>query len=315
MSIEGKDDDALKIVETADGGAVIGEQATEKDVDTHEDHPADDEDTAKVDSELDEAETEEEREAIRVRRRAERKSRSQRNRERVEALERNLQAVIERNATLEAQVGSIQSSSASAQLAQVDAAIQQSNKAAETFKRIIGEAVAKGDGATVAEATEHMIAARARAKELSDFKVNAARSMNAPRPLDQRMVSKSQEFMTANQWYSGPQSADPDSKVLTAVDNSLAAEGWDPTSDSYWNELKVRAAKYLPHRFGDKSAAPRQAPKQAVPGGDAVASNSRQSSFTLSPERVKAIKSAGMWDDPASRNKMIKQYRDYDKSQ
>jgi 2-polyprenyl-6-methoxyphenol hydroxylase-like FAD-dependent oxidoreductase len=36
--------------------------------------------------------------------------------------------------------------------------------------------------------------------------------------------------------------------------------------------------------------------------------------YTLSPDRVKAIKDAGMWDDVAERNKMIKTYREYDRT-
>lgn len=270
----------------------------------------DDEKTAKVDSELDEAETDEAREEIRARRRNERKSRSQRNRERVEALERNLQAITEQNRALQQQVSSIQDVNTGSQLAQVDAAITQANQAAEHFKRVIADAATKNDGATLAEATEYMIAARTRAQQLSEFKANAARAMNAPKPLDTRLVSKSQQFLAKNQWYGGPTSADPDSKVLTAIDNSLTAEGWDATTDAYWAELENRAKKYLPHRMQTQPA--RKPASSPVPGSGASPGASG-ATFTLSPERVAAIKAAGMWDDPASRAKMIKGYREYDK--
>ena len=36
-------------------------------------------------------------------------------------------------------------------------------------------------------------------------------------------------------------------------------------------------------------------------------------SITLSAERVRAIKEAGAWDDPAKRSKMIKAYANFDK--
>ena len=273
---------------------------------------ADDEDerTAKVDSELEEAETDADREAIRERRRHERKSRGQRNRERVEALERNLQAVTEQNRTLQQQVSSIQDVNTGSQLAQVDAAIAQANQAAEHFKSVIANAATKGDGQTLAEATEYMIAARTRAQQLSEFKTNASRAINAPKPLDTRLVSKSQQFLGKNQWYGGPTSNDPDSKVLTALDNSLTAEGWDATTDAYWTELEARAKKYLPHR--SQTPVVRKPLTSPVPGGGA-SPGTAGATFTLSPERVAAIKSAGMWDDPAARAKMIKGYREYDK--
>lgn len=296
------DDDELKLAHEADDVDPIVD-------DEHEE----DEKTAKVDSELDEAETDEAREEIRARRRQERKSRGQRNRERVELLERNLQAITEQNRALQQQVSAIQDVNAGSQLAQVDTAITQANQAAEHFKSIIADAATKNDGKTLAEATEYMIAARTRAQQLTEFKANATRAMNAPKPLDTRLVSRSQEFLGKNSWYGGPTSADPDSRVLTALDNSLTAEGWDATTPEYWAELEKRKEKYLPHRAAKEAAPPPRRQGSPVPGGSTQSSGSG-TAFTLSAERVAAIKSAGMWDDPAARAKMIKSYRDYDKN-
>jgi len=298
---ETPEDDELKTAPEADEVDPI-------EVDEHDE----DEKTAKVDSELDEAETDEAREEIRARRRQERKSRGQRNRERVESLERNLQALTEQNRALQQQVGTIQDANAGSQLAQVDAAITQANQAAEHFKSVIAQAATRNDGKTLAEATEYMIAARTRAQQLSEFKANATRAMNAPKPLDTRLVSRSQEFLGRNAWYGGPTSADPDSKVLTALDNSLTAEGWDATTPEYWAELEKRKEKYLPHRAA-KAAPPARRQGSPVSGGSTQSSGGG-AAFTLSAERVQAIKSAGMWEDPAARAKMIKSYRDYDKS-
>ena len=277
-------------------------------------HDEDEEEaTAKVDSELDEAADDSEREEIRARRKAERKSRSQRNREKLEAMERNLAALQAQNQALQQQVGTIQDSNVGSQLAQVDQAINQATQAAEHFKSIIAQATARGDGHAVAEATEYMIASRERAKELSNFKNNATRAINAPKPLNPQLISRAQQFLGKNTWYGGPTSSDPDSKVLTALDNSLTAEGWDSTSDAYWAELENRAKKYLPHRVN--SGAPRQPTRSPVSGSSQSGGNSDSgSTFKLSPDRVAAIKSAGMWDDPVTRNKMIKSYRDFDKN-
>jgi len=275
-------------------------------VEEHEEEEA----TAKVDSEIDDAADDAEREEIRERRRAERKNKNQRHREKLEALERNLQQLQAQNQALQAQVGTIQDSNVGAQLAQVDQAIQQAHNAAEHFKNIISQATARGDGKTVADATEYMIASRNRANELTQFKTNATRAINAPKPLNPQMVNKSQQFLGKNQWYGGPSSADPDSKVLTALDNSLTAEGWDSTDDSYWNELDKRAQKYLPHRYSSTTR-----PRNTVTGASASsASGDRGEVFKLSPDRVAAIKAAGMWDDPDQRKQMINTYRKFDKS-
>lgn len=294
--------------ETIDDELKLAPEADEHDPVELDD--SEDEKTAKVDTELEDAETDEAREEIRARRRQERKSRGQRNRERVEMLERNLQAITEQNRTLQQQVSAIQDVNTGSQLAQVDTAIQQANQAAEHFKAVIADAASKNDGRTLAEATEYMIAARTRAQQLSEFKSNAVRSINAPKPLDTRLINKSQQFLGKNQWYGGPTSADPDSKVLTALDNSLTAEGWDPTSDAYWVELENRTAKYLPHRVQRQGVAAR--PRSPVAGGSTPSASGGET-FKLSPDRVQAIKSAGMWDDTAARAKMIKSYREYDK--
>lgn len=283
----------------------------------HDESNGDDEDdehesTGKVDSELDDAESDSDREEIIARRKEQRKSRNQRNREKVEALERNLQALAAQNAALQQQVSGIQDANVGSQLAQVDNAIAQHNQAAEHFKRIIAEAATRNDGKTLAEATEYMLAARRKAEDLTTFKANATRAINAPKPLNAALVGKSQQFLGKNRWYGGPTSADPDSKVLTALDNSLTAEGWDATTDAYWNELESRAKKYIPHRFDIKTPKP---PRDTVGGGGNSSSGGgdKGGTFILSPDRVQAIKSAGMWDDPKARKSMIDNYRKYDR--
>jgi len=308
----------------ADGSAAIGGTPDQAETHTDLEDPVvaslsdeEDETTAKVDEELDAAETDAEREAIRERRRRERKSRSARARERVEHLEATLRALEARNQALSQQVAGIQDANAGAQIAQIDTYITQADQAAEHFKSVIAAATTAGNGTEVANATEYMIAARQRAEKLRLFKDNATRAINAPKPLDPVMVSKSTAFLGRNKWYGGPQSNDPDSKVLTLLDNGLSGEGWDPTTDAYWQELERRAAKYLPHRAKPNGASAPAPQRSAVTGSSTASTPATPNggrSYTLSPERVQAIKSAGMWDNVAERNKMIKEYRDYDRN-
>jgi hypothetical protein len=43
-------------------------------------------------------------------------------------------------------------------------------------------------------------------------------------------------------------------------------------------------------------------------GREFASNNGRGNSFTLSPDQVRAMKDAGMWDDAEKRAKMIRRY-------
>lgn len=313
-----KEDDDLIVTLAEDGSAVVGDKSVAADDDDDDDKQ---EETAKVDSELAEAETESDREAIRERRRNERKSRGARQRAKVESLEREIAVLKSQQAASQQQVASIQSAATGTQLAQVDELVNQADKAAEHFKNVIADATVKGDGRTVADATEYMIAARGRAKELRAFKQNALRAISAPPPPDSVTTAHTKAFLARNKWYNGPQSEDPDSRIVTLLDNALAKEGWQSNTPEYWKELETRAAKYLPHRIKQgqsqqleqEDAAPARQASSPVAGngGDARAPHGGKT-FTLSPARVAAIKDAGKWDNPTERDRMIKAYRSYD---
>jgi hypothetical protein len=102
--------------------------------------------------------------------------------------------------------------------------------------------------------------------------------------------------------------------VALTIDQALAEEGWDPKSPDYWDELDNRLQRYLPHRYtdnaGEKPAQRR--PRNVVTGSgreNVTSSGSGgRNQFTLSPEQVRAMKDAGMWDDPEKRAKMIRRY-------
>lgn len=299
---------------------------TPKEVDEikHDSEHDDDDDgdsTTKVDTELDDAETSDERKAIQERRRQERKDKRLRAREKQQTLERQIDSLARQNRELADRVARLDNSNTGAQLAQLDGAIAEADQAAEHFKSVIADSTAKGDGTTVAEATDYMYQARERARELKAYKAQSTRVQ--PKALDPTMVDHAKKFMTENSWYGGPRSTDQDSKVLSSIDNSLAAEGWDPTQETYWQELRARASKYLPHRLATKSQGSGDKPTYnggdgrakspvAGSGGEGGSNKGGGSSYALSAERVKAIKDAGAWDDPKRRESMIKRYKQYD---
>ena len=132
-------------------------------------------------------------------------------------------------------------------------------------------------------------------------------------------------------WYKGVNAADQDSRILSAIDNTMANEGWDPRSPTYWAELESRAKQYLGHRFkGQETTQERaaggnggynptsqpQRPKSPVAGGGSNnfdGGGGGGTKYRLSAERVKAMKEAGIWEDPKRREGMIKRYQELDK--
>jgi len=140
----------------------------------------------------------------------------------------------------------------------------------------------------------------------------------APAPLDPRLKNHAESWMQKNTWYD-PSGNDEDSAVVLSIDNRLAAQGWDPTTPQYWEELESRVKKYLPHKVTsgyNKPANVGNRPKVPVAGSSRESSTSTtNTSYRLSPERVQAMKDAGIWDDPKSRAEAIRSYQHFDKEQ
>jgi hypothetical protein len=118
--------------------------------------------------------------------------------------------------------------------------------------------------------------------------------------------------MENNSWYD-PNGRDPDSKVALTIDQALAEEGWDPKTGEYWEELENRLQRYLPHRYtGETNEAPASRPKPrsviTSSGRESASSAGGKNTFTLSPDQVRAMKDAGLWDDPEKRARMIRRY-------
>ena len=133
-------------------------------------------------------------------------------------------------------------------------------------------------------------------------------AINVPDPMVQRNAA---EWMERNPWYD-PQGKDLDSEIAQRLDKKLTEEGYDPSSEDYWEELDNRVSKYLPHR--SESPEPRQRRKSVVGSSGRESSPSgRANEFRVSPERVEALREAGMWDNPELRAKAIKKYAAWDR--
>jgi vacuolar-type H+-ATPase subunit H len=220
-------------------------------------------------------------------------------------LERKNQELMERLSVVERKTHS-------ADLARIDKAIEDQELRLQYAKMKIAEAATAADGAAMTDAQEMMYEARRQIESLSSFKKSAVEPRqtqgNVPDPRLQRLAAN---WMEKNDWYD-PSGRDTDSKIAKQIDETLVAEGWNPTSQDYWEELDNRLHKYLPHKYNDstdvRSSTKRPRSVVTSSGRESVNGSTNRNTFVLKPEQVRAMKDAGFWDDPDKRSKMIKRY-------
>jgi hypothetical protein len=248
------------------------------------------------------------REAKRARRRAKRELVKKTNSEkdaRLQALQRKVDELTQRLSVTE-------SKTHSADLARLDKTIEDSELRLQYARMKMSEATSSQDGEAFAKAQEMWYDARKQVEDLRRFRETAAtprQQASIPDPKLQRLAA---DWMDRNSWYK-PDNKDTDSKIAKQIDESLTAEGWDPTSEEYWDELDNRLQRYLPHRYNqqeDETPSRRSRPRNIVTGSGRESSPAAggRNTFTLTPEQVRAMKDAGFWDDPQKRAKMIKRY-------
>ena len=248
------------------------------------------------------------RAAKRARRKAKRELVKKTNSEkdaRLVALQRKVEELTQRLSVTE-------SKTHSADLARLDKTIEDSELRLQYARMKMSEATSSQDGEAFAKAQEMWYDARKQVEDLKRFRETAAtpkQQASIPDPNLQRLAA---DWMERNRWYK-PDNKDTDSKIAKQIDESLTAEGWDPTSEEYWDELDNRLQRYLPHRYNqqeDETPSRRSRPRNIVTGSGRESSPAAggRNTFTLTPEQVRAMKDAGFWDDPQKRAKMIKRY-------
>jgi hypothetical protein len=248
------------------------------------------------------------RAAKRARRKAKRELVKKTNSEkdaRLVALQRKVEELTQRLSVTE-------SKTHSADLARLDKTIEDSELRLQYARMKMSEATSSQDGEAFAKAQEMWYDARKQVEDLKKFRETAAtpkQQASIPDPNLQRLAA---DWMERNRWYK-PDNKDTDSKIAKQIDESLTAEGWDPTSEEYWDELDNRLQRYLPHRYNqqeDETPSRRSRPRNIVTGSGRESSPAAggRNTFTLTPEQVRAMKDAGFWDDPQKRAKMIKRY-------
>ena len=129
--------------------------------------------------------------------------------------------------------------------------------------------------------------------------------------MDPRVTSLGQQWMEANPWYD-PRGSNEDSAVTNAIDTRLVAEGYNPASVAYWEELTRRVSA----RINTDDTPPSRDRKRAPPMGTSrehVPPSTKKAVF-VTPDRKQAMIEAGVWDDPVRRAQMLKAYQAYDRN-
>ena len=318
--IEDKDkEEIIDIKEDTDGSAIV---------ELPDSIPSPDVQEAKVDEDSDEAderarakemaeggEVDPDAEAVREAKRAKRRARKEYHKQvsaekdtKLHLLERQNQELLERLAIVERKTQG-------SEIARINKALEDQETRILYAKEKIKEATETGNGDLLTQAQELWYEAKKQYESLENLKRQSVQqpqhqTIQAPDPMVARYAS---DWMSENPWYN-PNGKDPDSKIALTIDQSMAEEGWNPKTQEYWEELDNRLAKYLPHRYSgavETSVNPStKRPRNIVTssGRESASSSGGKNTFTLSPDQVRAMKDAGMWDDPDKRAKMIRRY-------
>jgi hypothetical protein len=303
-----------------DKGEILKEapQVEEQEDDEHEDDRVAKSQEESGDEQGHADETAEEAEARRLRNRERRQENKQKRKDYIESLKRDIAARDEIMQRQEQRLAAVERRTHSSDLAAVDSEIKKTADAYEYFKGQHSLAVQEQNGAAATDATEKMFQAQKRFEQLQAIKKAAANQSQTPAPLDPRLKSNAESWLSKNSWYD-PQARDEDSFIVKQLDDRLAQEGWNPTTEQYWQELDARVKKYLPHRaksgYTNPQGDSRSRPRAPVAGsGRDSAGGSSQGAYRLSPDRVQAMKDAGIWDDPKARADMISRYKEQDRA-
>lgn len=256
--------------------------------------------------------TDAEREA----RRLERRARKEREKAAKERNRRELDFLRKRNEDLERRFSGYEQRQVLSDIEQLDWHIQQ----AESVQAL---AIEKGQGADAIEAQRIRDQLRDKRSYLQGQKESIVRAATEqsgkPAPQQQaqeqeppspELVRHANDWKRKNSWYNQDRS-DQDSTVAGAIDDRLVAEGFDPETEEYWDELTKRVKNVLPHRFKSQQ-------DNRASGGPAMANGGRSErslrpgEVYVSAERKAAMMEAGVWDDPKLRTRYLKQYQKYD---
>jgi len=227
-----------------------------------------------------------------------------------EAAERELAFLRQQVAEQNRRLAAVEGHAVTTNVTALDQQLAQATEEYRQAEYIIAKATDAGIGEDVVAAMRIRDAAAAKAQQLASHKqqlTEAARQAAQPR-VDPAVADYAKQWLQANPWYD-PNGGDEDSRVTKAIDDGLVREGYDPRSRDYWQELTRRVSA----RIADEPA-PETRRRKAPPTGNTrehVPVSTRKEVY-VTPERKQAMIDAGVWDDPAARQRYLKAYAEFD---
>ena len=232
------------------------------------------------------------------------------------------------------------------QIAEVDRAIEYHAQRAHAARQALSAAVVSGDPEGMTKALDLRDEAIIQHQRYQNTKQAMLQSMPPqaqdrqapppPAPMPRAVQQRIEDFQRDFDWYNPRDPRDLDSKIVLQLDNAIAAEGFEPGTDDYWDELRDRMTRYLPHRFEQdrqarasqqqqarqQQAAPqnRRGPMTAAPSERAAAPRQQNA---VAPElargRKEALVAAGVIDrdgriyNRAKYDSYVKKFKEYDR--
>jgi len=313
----------LEVEEQNDGSATV--EVPEKDLvpDTVEEQNGFDRAKESNDSNDADADHPDDDEELRAAKRNRRRAKKDLVRKTNQEKDVRLQALQRENEEFKRRLSQLERNTKAEHVVRIDKNIEDAQTRFEYAKMKIAEATQNQDGQGMVDAQLLLQNASDEVRELKQMRNQADQELKRPQQnnaQDPAIARRANEWVRRNSWYDSSL-RDPDSKVAKKVDELMVAQGWNPTDPDYWDELDSRLQKELPHRYNDRNDDEKRnvrRPRNVVgsAGREASASygGSNRSQFVLSPERVKAMKDAGAWENPERKAKMIKQFMAYDRA-
>lgn len=323
MSDKDKAEDQLLVREADDGSATVniseellGNDAEDQSVESKQadssipsedmDHPDDDEE-------------------LRAAKRNRRKAKKELIRKTNQEKDLRLQHLARENEEIKRKLDQLERNTQAEQINKIDNGIQEALMRVEYAKQKHAEAIEAQDGHAANEAKALWDESKAEAERLNYIRQQADAEFRQPKQQPKRQMptevqKHAVDWMKRNPWYK-PDISDSESRIAKKIDEILVAQGWDPADADYWDELDSRLQRELPHVYNnlnDDGSRNVRRPRNVVGSSGREASaaygGSNRTQISLSPERVRAMKEAGAWDNPERKARMIKQFIAYDRS-
>jgi hypothetical protein len=234
-----------------------------------------------------------------------------------------LQSLQRENEEFRKRLGQLERNTKAEQLTRIDKNFEDAQVRLEYAKMKLSEATSNNDGQAMVEAQTLWQNSQDEMRQLAHMKHQVDQELKRPQQNvqipDPEVQRNAAEWMRRNNWYK-PDANDTDSRVAKKVDELMVTQGWNPSDPDYWDELDSRLQKELPHRYNrdnDEEIRNVRRPRNSVTSSGREASaaygGSNRSQFVISPDRVKAMKDAGAWDNPVRKAKMVQEFIKFDR--